>query len=362
MKRVFSAIFLSAVLAAAWSCGKPEEDMYKLNVKDEVTVVSGADIAFKAIGGDGYIEVSGLKGDLQVSTQSSSWCHLSVEGNKIKVVVDEYSGLESRYAVIDMKSGDAEGKTIVHQFGVIVKQFRPTDISFRNDADQKCFFYDANETRVQATTDADWLVLDNTTYADSLLIKAAANPGKEYREAEVRWSIGEMKGSFFVSQFDLADAGLLGEWDWHGKQTGNNRDFPMTANLYEAADGTYNLDLDYATSSVTIDLTIPGITVARNCLLIPLGLNVGTYVTRSASYQAFTMVATGNSRVSFAQGVTEGAFRLAIEKTDAGTWRATAQEDDYPEQNFRFEMWSSAEHSGTSGSGLILKEIYMDKK
>lgn len=362
MKRVFSAIFLSAVLAAAWSCGKPEEDMYKLNVKDEVTVVSGADIAFKAIGGDGYIEVSGLKGDLQVSTQSSSWCHLSVEGNKIKVVVDEYSGLESRYAVIDMKSGDAEGKTIVHQFGVIVKQFRPTDISFRNDADQKCFFYDANETRVQATTDADWLVLDNTTYADSLLIKAAANPGKEYREAEVRWSIGEMKGSFFVSQFDLADAGLLGEWDWHGKQTGNNRDFPMSAVLIEEEDGTYTLDIDYATSAVTIDISIPGVTLAKNNLQIPLGAYVGTYDTKNAGYKAFTMVEEGNARTTYAHAITEGVFRLSLAKQENGSWRATAIEEDYPEKNFRFEMWTSESHTGTSSSGLILKEIYMDKK
>lgn len=362
MKRFYSILFLSAVIAAAGSCGKSDEEMYKLNVKDEVTVVSGADIAFKAIGGNGYIEVSGLKGDLQVSTQSSSWCHLTVEGSKIKVVVDEYTGLESRYAVVEMKSGDAEGKTIVHQFGVIVKEFAPYDISFRNLAAQKAFYYNANESVVRATTDADWVTLDNTTYPDSLVVKVVDNPGKEYREAEVNWNIGEMTGSFFVSQFDLADAGLLGEWQWHGKQTGNNRDFPMSAQLYEAEDGTYALDLDYVTASITIDITIPGITLGKNCLLLPLGEYVGTYSTRTASYHAFTMVASGNSRLSYSDGITTGVYRLAVEKTESGAWRATALEEDYPEQNFRFEMWTGEDHAGTSGSGLILKEIYMDKK
>ena len=50
MKRIYTGIILSLALAAGWSCGKTDEDLYKLNVKPEVTVVSGADIAFKAIG------------------------------------------------------------------------------------------------------------------------------------------------------------------------------------------------------------------------------------------------------------------------------------------------------------------------
>ena len=361
MKRIYTGIILSLALVAGWSCGKTDEDLYKLNVKPEVTVISGADIAFKAIGGNGYIEVEGLEGALEATTQSSSWCHLTVEGNKIKVVVDEYTGLESRYALVNMKSGEAEGKTIVHQFGIIVKSFSPHDIAFKNAAGQVELPYDANESVVQATTDADWVVLDNSD-PTRLTIKVAENPSKEYREAEIHWYIGEMKGSFFVSQFDLAEAGLLGAWDWHGKQTGNNRDFPMDAVLIEEEDGTYTLDIDYATSSVTIDISISGVTLAKNNLLIPLGAYVGTYATRSANYKAFTMVEEGNARTTFAHAITEGVFRLSLAKQENGSWRATAIEEDYPEKNFRFEMWTSESHTGTSSSGLILKEIYMDKK
>lgn len=361
MKRIYTGIILSFALVAGWSCDKSDEDLFKMNVKPEVTVVSGADIAFKAIGGNGYIEVDGLQGTLEATTQSASWCHLTVEGNRIKVEVDEYTGLESRYAVVQMKSGEAEGKTIVHQFGIIVKSFSPRDLAFKNTAGQMEIPYDANETIVQATTDANWVVLDNSD-PTCLIVKVAENPSKEYREAEVHWFIGEMKGTFFVSQFDLADAGLLGEWQWHGKQTGNNRDFPMTANLYEAADGTYNLDLDYTTSSVTIDITIPGIILAKNNLLIPLGIPVGTYTTRTANFYAFTLVEEGNSRTTYAHAITEGVFRLSLAKQDNGSWRATALEDEYPERNFRFEMWTTETHEGTSGSGLILKEIYMDKQ
>ena len=361
MKRIYTGMILSLVLAAGWSCGKTDEELFKQNVKPEVTVISGADIAFKAVGGNGYIEVDGLQGTLEATTQSSSWCHLTVEGNKIKVEVDEYTGLESRYAVVQMKSGEAEGKTIVHQFGIIVKSFSPHDIAFKNAADQTEFPYDANESVVQATTDADWVVLDNSD-PERLIVKVDENTSKEYREAEVHWIIGEMKGSFFVSQFDLADAGLLGSWKWHGKQTGNNRDFPMDAILTEEEDGTFTLDLDYSTSSMTIDFSINGITLARNNLLFPLGAYVGSYSTKSANYKAFTLVEEGNARTTYAHAITEGMFRLALAKTDNGTWRATAIEEDYPDKYFRFEMWTGESHTGTSGSGLILKEIYMDKQ
>ena len=360
MKRIYTGMILSIALVAGWSCGKSDEDLFKQNVKPEVTVVSGADIAFKAIGGNGYIEVDGLDGALEATTQSASWCHLTVEGNKIKVEVDEYTGLESRYAVVQMKSGEAEGKTIVHQFGIIVKSFSPHDIAFKNAADQTEIPYDANETVIQATTDAAWVVLDNSD-PTRLVIKVSENTAKDYREAEIHWHIGEMQGSFFVSQFDLADAGLLGAWKWHGKQTGNNRDFPLDGVLKEAQDGTYTLDLNYKTSSVTLDLSVTGITLAKNNLLIPLGIFVGTYTTRSASYNAFTLVEEGNARTTYAHAITEGVFRLALAKQENGTWRATAIEEDYPELNFRFEMWTDEDHTGTSGSGLILKEIYLEK-
>jgi hypothetical protein len=171
-----------------------------------------------------------------------------------------------------------------------------------------------------------------------------------------------MKGSFFVSQFDLADAGLLGAWKWHGKQTGNNRDFPMDAVLKEEEDGTYTMDLDFQSSSITIDITIPGITLSKNCIQIPLGIYAGTYATKNATYQAFTLMEGGNGRAVYATAVNSGYFRIAIEKAEDGTWHGKALEDEYPEKYFRFEMWDNKSHEGTAKTGLVLKEIYMDKQ
>ena len=355
-----SLIFCTLVIVAALSACKNKENLYILNVPPTVDVVSGADIAFKAIGGEGTIEVAPTEGQLQATT-SQSWCHLTVEGNKIHVSVDENVSIESRYAKVEMKAGEATGVTTVHQFGIIVKSFSPDDIAFRNAADEADILYDANETALQASTDAEWVTLDYSSL-NHLVVKVAENASKEYREAEVHWNIGEVKGTFCVSQFDLADAGLLGAWKWHGKQVGNNRDFPMDAVLKEEKDGTYTMDLDYLTSSINIDLSITGITLSKNCIQIPLGIYAGTYTTKSANYQAFTLMEGGSGRAVYASAITSGYFRMAIEKAEDGTWHATALEDEYPEKYFRFEMWDNKNHEGTAKSGLILKEIYMDKQ
>ena len=117
-------LFLSAI-ACILSCS---EKKYETVVPKIVDVTSGADIAFKAIGGEGDIQVSSSEGQVTATTQQSDWCHLTQNGNTIHVVVDNHSGLESRYAVIDLKAGEATGKTIVHQYGIIVRSilYSPT--------------------------------------------------------------------------------------------------------------------------------------------------------------------------------------------------------------------------------------------
>ena len=111
MKRIHTLFALVAAAAALVSCR--EDNGFVLNVPKTIDVTSGADIAFKAIGGSGAIEVAPTVGQLEAATAQSDWCHLSVSGNRIEVSVDAYDGLESRYAIVDMKAGNATGQTIV---------------------------------------------------------------------------------------------------------------------------------------------------------------------------------------------------------------------------------------------------------
>ncbi len=363
MRKIYTSILLFVFLSVAWSCDKSSEDLYKLNVKPEVTVISGADIAFKAIGGNGYIEVGDLDGTLQATTSSSSWCHLTVEGKRIKVEVDEYTGLESRYAVVQMKSGEAEGKTIVHQFGIIVKEFSPTDVTLKNDAQDVAFYYDANGTLIEAESDAPWAQV--IVESDSLRIRLSENGDYEYREAHIHWHIGEMKGDFSVSQFDLRQAGLLGYWTFYAVNASNGRAFsyyPLEAALDEATDGTYTLFLEKVSGNVKVDYTIKGVVMQKDRLMIPLGNHIGTHQPNASNlYQVFPVMAAGSAATTYANALTTGYYPLTVGKDETGQWQAVADPSEFGDLVFRFEFWEDKSHTGNSKSRTALRDIYMTK-
>ena len=363
MKRYLINLALLALAVTACETQTPFEQL----VPPTIDVTTGADIAFKAIGGQGTIEVAPVEGSLQAVTAQSDWCHLSVSGHQIHVEVDPYDGLESRYAIIDMSAGNASGKTIVQQFGVIVKSYSWKDVTVKNNSQTLEFPYDANGSQVRATSDADWLTFETTP--EKLIVHVAANPSADYREADVHWSIGQVTGTILIGQFDLS-AGLLGEWEWHGAQQPNNRDFPMEADLEESDNGNYSLSLSYKTSSVEIALKIDGLTLEGNRLMLPLGSYVGTYkmIRTGTVYYAYPLLAPGATRINFYEGTTTGKVPFVLAKDESGQWTATSDMSAFAKDLlFRFEMWNQQPFEderpeGLSSSGLVLKGIYLQKK
>ena len=350
MKRIITLFAMAAAAAAFISC--KEDNGFELIVPPTIDVTSGANIEFKAIGGTGTIEVAPSEGQLQASTAQSSWCHLTVSGNQIAVSVDAYDGLESRYAIIDM---------------VIVKNFTWKDFTVKNDRQTVEFPYDANGSTVQAVSTEDWVTFEATP--EKLIVHIAQNPGTDYREAPVHWTIGEVEGDFNIGQFDLTAAGLLGSWTWHGGQAPNNRDFPMAATLEESEDGTYTLDLSASASSYNLELSIRDIVLEKNNLMLPLGQFVGTYtLTRTGVvYDTYTLLYPGTARIKYADAVTEGRVPLSLVKDESGQWKAVCDMTAYPDTQLRFEMWLPAgedeeAHEGNSDAGLTLSNIYLVKE
>ena len=345
---------LFCMFLAAWalvSCDN-RENLYVLNVPPTVDVVSGADIAFKAVGGEGVIEVAPVEGQLQATT-AQSWCHLTVQGNRIQVSVDENVGIESRYAKVVMTAGEATGVTVVHQFGVIVREFDPQDVTVNNLAQEVAFFYDANETMIQARSDADWFTI--VPESDHLRLRISENVSKEYREAIVFWNIGEVEGQFTLVQFDIADAGLLGSWTFTGMGGSNFKTpYPMAATLSEN-NGTYSLRLVYQTS---MDLTFENVVVDKTRLMLPLGRFIGM----RGNYYVYPLIASGTGPISYDKGISEGYFPMELRKDADGIWHAEGDLSSFDGGNFRFEMWRTEEHTGNSASRLVLRDITMVKE
>ena len=354
MNKIIIRILSCAALLAAFSCD-PEKDKPMVEEYDLINVASGADLAFKAIGGEGVITISPIDEKLEAVSQQS-WCQVtSIEGNKINVHVDEYGGLESRYAKIILKAGEAEAVTVVQQYGIIVRTFDPKDITIKNNAQDVTIYYEANETLVNAVCDADWATI--VIEPDILRIKVAENVSKEYRETQVNWNFGEMKGTFSLVQFDIAEAGLLGDWLVSG-MGGNNfqTKYELNGTLSEKADGNgYTLHLRYQTS---MDVTFENVSLNKTQLMLPLGDFIGM----RSNYYVFPLVAPGAGAVTYANAVTEGYLPMELKKDEEGVWYATADMSAFSDGVFRFEMWTSESHEGNSRSRMALKNLRMDKQ
>ena len=352
-KNIIRILSLAALLAA-FAC-EPKENIPSMEDYDLISVSSGADLAFKAIGGDGVITISPIDEKLEAVSQQS-WCHItSVEGNKISVHVDEYGGLESRYAKIVLKAGEAEAVTVVQQYGIIVRTFDPKDITIKNNAQDVTIPYEANETLVNAVCDADWATI--IVEPEILRIKVAENTSKEYRETTVNWNFGEMKGSFSLVQFDIAEAGLLGDWLFSG-MGGNNftTKYELNGTLSESADGNgYSLRLVYQT---TMDVTFENVVLNKTQLVLPLGGCIG----KRGSYFVFPIIAPGAGVTSYAKATTEGYLPMELKKDEEGVWYGTADMSAFGDGVFRFEMWTSDTHEGNSRSRMALKDLRMDKQ
>lgn len=252
-----------------------------------------------------------------------------------------------------MKAGEATGVTIVHQYGVIVRSFHPEDVTVNNKAQETTVPYDANETLIQARSDADWLTF--VPEADKLVIKVSENTSKEYREADIAWNIGQIQGKFTLVQFDIVEAGLLGSWKFAGMSGSKfNTPYEMAATLSEK-DGVISLHLLYKT---TMDLTFENVKLEKTQLMLPLGGMIG----KSGSNFVFPVIGSASGRTTYANCVTEGFFPMSFAKGEDGKWHAAGDLSGFGEDAaFRFEMWKTEEHDGQSTSGLILRNITMDK-
>lgn len=350
MKRlILISMAMTAMLLAACQPQAVEEAPQAATLK----VVSG-DLVFQPAGGTGTVTV---EAEGTVTAESAlPWCSASVSGKTITVTAQPYDGLESRYTPINIHCGDESIYIVAHQYGVILRSFAPEDIHLKNAAFETSFPYDAN-TRIKAESDADWL---SFTFGDDALgIRVAENVQKEYREARVNWSIGDFHDSFVVSQFDAAEAGLLGTWDWHGYGgTRLTTDYAFTATLEETDKG-YNLHL----VRTGIDLNIP-VVLDGKTVKIPLGApSVGTYVNGTKTYYTYPLFAAGTNAVQYDAAVTEGYYPLVLEKdAETGKWKATGDPTFQEGLNFRFEFWLDETHTGASAQRLVQARCFMTQK
>ena len=170
--------------------------------------------SFPAAGGSATIEVSAP--DKLTAETSSDWCHLSVDGMKINVEVDEATSRYGRSAIVVLRSAGDSLKIACMQRGIIFSSETPSNISSKNAGGRYSYLFMSNLGK-SASTSSDWI--SASFEGDSLIVSIAENPDGKMRSGWVAYESGAEKDTINVSQLDI-EALIPGKYEIPGYMYG----------------------------------------------------------------------------------------------------------------------------------------------
>lgn len=231
MKKIL--IFFAALSIAILNGCESNEGNYE--TLKTIKVVS-SDLVFQRAGGTGSVVVD-AEGPVVV-TSSRPWCTTSVSGNTINVNVDEYDGLDNRYADIVITCGDYSTRVTAHQYGCYFLLPEAEDSYHLEDVNgQVAIPLSHNNYEPAGVADVDWL---STVYENgNVIVKAADNKTGQVRNGNI--TIGDKKIHIIQWSFDTVFAG---EYDWSGTTTAagtTKKSMPVTISDYDAEKGTFKI-------------------------------------------------------------------------------------------------------------------------
>ena len=183
MKRISIIALFVLGLLAAFSCRKTNEQA--IEWRTELQVVS-SDLVFTPVGGTSTA-VLNLPG--ASVTSNSAWCQASVSGETVSVTVDEWGGLESRYAKLTATKGGESLDISVIQYGVNMGgvAIEPEVVAY---AEGGTFSFPCvSNAVVRATSSDNWVTA--SLVGDELKLDLTANPDKATRVATVTITVGD---------------------------------------------------------------------------------------------------------------------------------------------------------------------------
>ena len=269
MKRIYkiSLLILGCVLALV-SCRQKEEE--PIDWRTELQVVS-SDLVFSPAGGAGtaVLNLSGAS-----VTSNASWCQASVSGEKVNVSVDEWGGLESRYAVLTVTRNGESLEISVIQLGVNLGGVAiGSSITAGGDAETFSFPCEAN-TDIKAQSDVDWAI--PSLEGGVLKLSVAANPDKSVRSGILTVNIGEIVKKVIIFQLPVFEN--TPDWvvTYSGNKTSGSSVYSTLTNTVSADHGKYMLT--YVTPD---DFSASGLSEAdfvRDVVSAQLALELREYV------------------------------------------------------------------------------------
>lgn len=323
MKRFIQSSVLLMVLSLAVACGEKEpvwvEPTHTMSVEQ-------SDLVFEPAGGSASFVVK-AENPFTAATDRD-WCTASVNGSEVAVTVTANPHNETRYARVNLTSGDEKLGITVQQAGIIIKGFTPKDTLVSGSAHVLEYNYTSNGGELTFNSSQDWITV---AQADGTVTVSIAANDAGVRSGTVNYELGTLKGSFDIKQFPVFSVNA----DWKPAYGGKS--------IYQ--------DLVQDIFTVTVEAASAGATYATMLLsqteFNAKGLTMAKYMETAGWSDA---LASLNQKVTANPGTTLADYLYSDSVAD------TVATADYPEGNWYLiavGLTPDGEPTGKYASSLV---------
>ena len=187
MKKYLNMILAVAASLMLFSCETEQPTGEKYAAAPEVEIISKDDV-FAPEGGNGKIAV---KADGPVSAKvTGSWLAASVSGDIINLTAEANESIESRYAILDITSGNAASSLTITQFGLTSDLVWDESYDFAYGGGSVSLPYNGTGVvHISIIEGREWISAD---VADGkFIISTKPNAYKAPREGKVSFAVGK---------------------------------------------------------------------------------------------------------------------------------------------------------------------------
>ena len=192
MKRYIA--FLTIVLAlAACKKAQPTGAQY---LAAPVLETSTGTVQFSSEGGKSVVSASTFE-TLEAKT-AQTWLTVAVEGHDVTLTAAPNASIESRYAIVELKSAGASRSVQVVQFGYNTKYLWQEGYNFAAAGGVLNLRYANTDATIRVKVSDNWI---SAAASDGILtITVAENPESEPREGSIEWIAGDDNRTIVITQ------------------------------------------------------------------------------------------------------------------------------------------------------------------
>ena len=195
--RKYVYMLLAAAFTVFASCENREVEA---PVETPVLTVSNSQAYFPADGGTGTIVVSAT-GTVSASS-NKEWLTASVSGNTVTLTAERNKSIQSRYAIVTIKEGEATAQVTAQQLGYQTASITLEDII--SDSNTHTYHYPYTYAgTISLTSNVSWLTATAVEDASGKAIEVVIEENREgkTRHGQILWQLGMEDGVIGVTQY-----------------------------------------------------------------------------------------------------------------------------------------------------------------